>query len=95
MNILRKPIYIGTVQQALDVELTSTINRGKSHAEKTREARVKNGKSLVGEPVALVRIGGKTCVAPLHEAHRISNAYEIFETGTLTSCDDEGVIAIE
>lgn len=93
MKILRKPLYVGTRFHALEIELRS--NRSQSYAERSRIARAEAGKSLLGSVVCGVRIGGKECVVPAEEFGRLPDTYRVNWTGRITSCDDQGVIAIE
>lgn len=93
MKILRKPLYLGAELQALTLTVESEAEG--TYAQKTRAGRVAAGKSLVGQRVGLVRVAGKDCVALFDDAVKLSETYRLSITGTLTNCDNSGVISIE
>lgn len=93
MKILRKPRYLGARQQALEIQ-TYADTEGR-YADKSRAARVAVGKSLIGTKVGLVRIAGKDHVARIDDALELAKGFRLSMTGTLTACDEDGVIAVE
>lgn len=93
MKILRKPKYIGIDLQMIEIQCMTNV--GSNFAERGRIARVTLGNKMIGERVALVRVGGKDCVIRANESSNLPTGYEVSQTGILTSCDSSGAISIE
>lgn len=93
MKILRKPSYLGLSAQV--AEIAACADASRSHAERTRAARVAVGRALLGQRVGLVRIGGKDHLVPEADADRLPGNLRPRAWGVLRACDERGVVAIE
>lgn len=93
MKILRKPSYLGTAAQVL--ELKTLAQSEGSYAERHRAARAAIGRSLIGRPVYLVPIGGKQHIVSHEDVSALPSDIRPAMSGILSACDDAGVIAIE
>jgi len=93
VKILRKPAYIGTTSQVL--ELQALAEATGSYAERHQAARVAIGKSLIGERVSAIRLGGKDYLVAPRDLETLPAGVKPRTVGVLSACDDRGVIALE
>ena len=93
MKILRKPCYLGTSSQL--AEMRALAESEGSYADRHRAARTLIGKSLIGQRVALVRVGKLNCVVAPDDIAGLPAGTEIVGRPTLAHCDDSGVIALD
>ena len=93
MRILRKPLYIGTTCQVMELQAL-TASDG-TYKERHQAARVAIGKSLVGYRVGIVKIGGKDAIIPEKEIDGLPLGVKPKGYATVSACDDLGVIALQ
>lgn len=93
MKILKKPTYLGTDLQVIEMQANHAT--AGTYAQRSQAVRVALGKLMVGQRVALVRVAGKECVIRLDEVNSLPAGMSINGQGMITACDSHGVIAIE
>jgi hypothetical protein len=77
------------------MELQALADTAGTYAERHKAARVAIGKSLIGEPVSAIRLGGKDYLVALRDLETLPKDVKTRPLGVLSACDDQGVIAVE
>jgi len=93
VRILRKPLYIGTTCQVMELQALATSEG--TYKERHQAARTAIGKSLVGHRVGILKIGGKDALVPEKEIEGLPVGVKPKAYATVSACDDLGVIALQ